>query len=40
MALPAMTLPVFDFNPSSLLALKIPLLILTVEIGNHRHWRY
>ena len=34
MALPAMALPAFDFNPSSLVALGIPLLILTVGIGN------
>jgi len=34
MALPAMALPTFDFNPSSLVALGIPLLILTVGIGN------
>ena len=31
---PAMALPAFDFNPSSLLALGIPLLILTIGIGN------
>ena len=34
MALPAMDLPVFDFNPSSLVALGLPLLILTVGVGN------
>ena len=34
MALPAMALPAFDFNPSSLIALGVPLLILTVGIGN------
>jgi benzoate membrane transport protein len=34
MALPAMALPTFDFSPSSLVALGIPLLILTVGIGN------
>ncbi|MEE8466796.1 MAG: benzoate/H(+) symporter BenE family transporter [Dehalococcoidia bacterium] len=34
MALPAMALPAFDFNPTSLVALGIPLLILTVGIGN------
>jgi len=34
MALPAMALPTFDFNPSSLVALGLPLLILTVGVGN------
>ena len=34
MALPAMALPAFDFNPSSLVALELPLLILTVGVGN------
>ena len=34
MALPTMALPAFDFNPSSLVALDIPLLILTVGVGN------
>ena len=34
MALPAMALPAFDFDPSSLVALGLPLLILTVGIGN------
>jgi len=34
MALPAMGLPSFDFSPSSLVALGLPLLILTVGIGN------
>ena len=34
LALPAMALPDFDFNPASLVALGIPLLILTVGIGN------
>jgi len=34
MALPAMALPAFDFSPSSLVALGLPLLILTVGIGN------
>jgi len=33
-ALPAMALPAFDFNPSSLMALGLPLLILTVGVGN------
>ena len=34
MALPAMALPAFDFTPSSLVALGVPLLILTVGVGN------
>ena len=34
MALPTMALPAFDFDPSSLVALGLPLLILTVGIGN------
>jgi len=34
MALPAMALPDFDFNLSSLVALGLPLLILTVGVGN------
>ncbi|MCH8894170.1 MAG: benzoate/H(+) symporter BenE family transporter [Chloroflexi bacterium] len=34
MALPAMALPAFDFSPSSLMALGLPLLILTVGVGN------
>ena len=34
MALPQMALPVFDFDPSSLVALGLPLLILTVGVGN------
>ncbi len=34
MALPQMALPAFDFNPSSLVALGLPLLILTVGVGN------
>ena len=34
MALPAMALPTFDFHPSSLVALGIPLLIITVGISN------
>ena len=34
MALPQMALPAFDFNPSSLVALGLPLLILTAGVGN------
>ena len=34
MELPQMALPHFDFSPSSLVALGLPLLILTVGIGN------
>ena len=34
LALPAMALPAFDFGLSSLVALGIPLLILTVGVGN------
>ena len=34
MALPQLALPAFDFNPSSLVALGLPLLILTVGVGN------
>ena len=34
MALPQMALPAFDFTPSSLVALGLPLLILTVGVGN------
>jgi predicted benzoate:H+ symporter BenE len=33
-ALPTMALPPFDFSPTSLLALGIPLLILTAGVGN------
>jgi len=33
-ALPTMPLPTFDFSPTSLLALGIPLLILTAGVGN------
>jgi len=34
MALPQLALPSFDFDPASMLALGLPLLILTVGIGN------
>ena len=34
MSLPQMALPAFDFNPSSVLALGLPLLILTAGVGN------
>ncbi len=34
LALPQMALPAFDFSPSSLVALGLPLLILTVGVGN------
>ena len=34
MALPVMAMPIFDFSPSSLIALGLPLLILTVGIAN------
>ena len=34
MALPQIGLPAFDFSPSSLVALGLPLLILTVGVGN------
>ena len=34
MALPQFALPAFDFDPASMLALGLPLLILTVGIGN------
>jgi benzoate membrane transport protein len=33
-ALPTMALPPFDFSPTSLLALGIPLLMLTASVGN------
>ena len=34
MALPQFALPAFDFDPASMLALGLPLLILTVGVGN------
>ena len=34
MELPQLALPAFDFDPASMLALGLPLLILTVGIGN------
>ena len=34
MALPQLALPAFDFDPASMLALGLPLLILTVGVGN------
>lgn len=34
MALPVMVMPTFDFSPSHLIALGLPLLILTVGIAN------
>ena len=34
LTLPQMALPAFDFSPSSLVALGLPLLILTVGVGN------
>ena len=34
MALPQFAVPAFDFDPASMLALGLPLLILTVGVGN------
>lgn len=34
MALPSLTMPVIDFHLSALVSLGIPLLVLTVGVGN------